>query len=110
VPPLPWAKQSTYLKIRDRQSFEFALASAAVAVRREGNRILEARIAVGGMGTMPWRLPAVEKALVGKPATEDTYEAAAAHAADEARTLHHNRFKPALLRRTLVRALKSLEG
>jgi xanthine dehydrogenase YagS FAD-binding subunit len=110
VPALPWASHSIYLKIRDRQSYEFALASAAVAVRREGTRIIEARVAVGGMGTKPWRLPAVEQALAGRPATQDTYEAAVTHAADGARPLPHNRFKPALLRRTLIRALMNLEG
>ncbi|MBZ9645674.1 xanthine dehydrogenase family protein subunit M [Streptomyces sp. PSKA30] len=110
VPRLTWARHSTYLKIRDRQSYEFALASAAVALRKDGRRIVEARIAVGGMGTKPWRLRNVEEALAGRPATAATYEAAVAHAADGARELSHNRFKPALLRRTLVRALTSLEG
>ncbi|GAB3445856.1 xanthine dehydrogenase family protein subunit M [Streptomonospora sediminis] len=110
VPRLDWAKNSAYVKIRDRRSFEFALASAAVAIRWDGGRVAEARVAAGGVATRPWRLPAVEEALAGQRAGEATYEAAAAHAADGARPLAHNAFKPALLRRTLVRALSELEA
>ncbi|WP_033344960.1 FAD binding domain-containing protein [Catenuloplanes japonicus] len=109
VPDLGWASRSVYVKIRDRQSYEFALASAAVAVRRDGDTIAEARVAVGGMGTRPWRLPAVEAALAGRPAAEASYTAAAEHATDGVRPLRHNAFKPALMRRTLVRALLELE-
>jgi xanthine dehydrogenase YagS FAD-binding subunit len=108
VPPLPWATRSAYLKIRDRQSYEFALTSAAIALDVRGGTILGARVAAGGVGSRPWRLPAVEQALVGRPATAQTYEAAAARATDGARPLTHNAFKPALLRRTLVRALTGL--
>lgn len=110
VPPLPWAVRSMYLKIRDRQSYEFALTSVAVAIDLAGGRIRDARVAAGGVGTRPWRLSAVERALVGRPAALATYEAAAAPAAEGARTLPHNVFKPALLRRTLVRALVALGG
>ncbi|MFD7666846.1 FAD binding domain-containing protein [Streptomyces sp. NPDC059788] len=109
VPDLDWAQRSVYLKIRDRQSYEFALSSAAVAIRRDGDTIVEARVAVGGIGTRPWRLPAVEQALAGRPAAEATYVAAAANAADGARALRHNAFKPELMRRTVVRALLELE-
>jgi xanthine dehydrogenase YagS FAD-binding subunit len=109
VPRLAWARRSVYVKVRDRQSYEFALASAAVAVRREGSTIVEARVAVGGMGTRPWRLPAVEAALAGRPATEATYEAAVAGATDGVRPLRHNAYKPELMRRTLVRALLEVE-
>ncbi|MFD3484760.1 FAD binding domain-containing protein [Streptomyces sp. NPDC058665] len=110
VPPLAKTTRSGYLKIRDRQSYEFALTSAAVALRIQGNTIHEARIAVGGVGTRPWRLPAVESALIGKPATEATYETAAAQSIEEARPLAHNEFKVELLRRTLVRALITVGG
>ncbi|RKN12880.1 FAD binding domain-containing protein [Streptomyces radicis] len=109
VPRSAWAAHSTYLKIRDRQSYEFALSSAAVALETRGRTIKQARIAVGGMGTRPWRLTSVERALAGKPATADTYESAVRRAADGASTLEHNEFKPALLRRTLVRALTALQ-
>ena len=108
VPPGPWAKRSLYLKVRDRQSYEFALASAAVALELDGRTIKQARVAVGGMATKPWRLPTVEQALVGRRAAEDTFEAAVRSAADGARTLAYNKFKPALLRRTLIRALAEL--
>jgi xanthine dehydrogenase YagS FAD-binding subunit len=109
VPRLEWARRSIYVKVRDRQSYEFALASAAVAVRRDGDTIVEARVAVGGMGTRPWRLPAVEAALAGRPAAEATYEAAAARSTDGVRPLRHNAYKPELMRRTLIRALLELE-
>jgi xanthine dehydrogenase YagS FAD-binding subunit len=108
VPRSPWAANSLYLKIRDRQSYEFALASAAVALEVQSGRIEHARIAAGGVGTRPWRLTAVERALTGRPATADTFAAAVAGAADGARQLTHNTFKPALLRQTLNRALVAL--
>ncbi|GGZ51173.1 carbon-monoxide dehydrogenase medium subunit [Streptomyces inusitatus] len=109
VPRLPWARNSAYLKIRDRQSYEFALASAAVALQVRGRRIEDARVAVGGVATVPWRLPGVEAALRGRPPGLRTFEHATADAADGARPLTHNAFKIPLLRRTLVRALMSLE-
>ncbi|MER5456484.1 xanthine dehydrogenase family protein subunit M [Micromonospora sp. NPDC002389] len=112
VPRSMWAPNSRYLKIRDRQSYEFALASAAVAVEWRGRgrvrTVAQARIAVGGVGSVPWRLPTVERALAGQPATAENFEAAVRTAADGARPLSHNGFKPALLRRTLLRALTLL--
>ncbi len=109
VPRSPWAARSVYVKVRDRQSYEFALTSAAVALELRGRTITNARVAAGGVGTMPWRLTAVERALAGRPATPATFEAAVARAADGARPREHNAFKPALLRRTLVRALTELQ-
>ncbi|MEC3993771.1 xanthine dehydrogenase family protein subunit M [Actinacidiphila sp. DG2A-62] len=108
VPALRWAADSTYVKVRDRASYEFALASAAVALDVRGRTIVEARVAVGGVGTRPWRLRQVEQALAGRPLAAATYETAAGHAADGARPLRHNAFKIPLLRRTLVRALTEL--
>jgi xanthine dehydrogenase YagS FAD-binding subunit len=105
VPRLDWAERSTYVKVRDRQSYEFALCSAAVALDVQDGRIVDARVAVGGVATVPWRLPAVEVALRGAPATEESFESAAALAADGARPLSANAFKVSLLRRTVVRAL-----
>ncbi|GAA2447560.1 xanthine dehydrogenase family protein subunit M [Streptomyces macrosporus] len=110
VPPLPWAGRSTYLKIRDRQSYEFALSSAAVALDVRGNTVVDARVAVGGAGTRPWRLPAVEAELTGRPADPTTYRNAAARATEGMRPLTENRFKTVLVRRTVVRALSSLGG
>ncbi|WP_425584315.1 hypothetical protein [Streptomyces violaceus] len=66
IPPLPRPLRSGYLKVRDRQSYEFALTSAAVALHMRGGVIREAKVAAGGVGTVPWKLPAVEQALIGE--------------------------------------------
>lgn len=108
VPRLDWASRSTYVKVRDRQSYEFALCSAAVALDVRDSRIVDARVAVGGVATVPWRLPAVEDALRGAPATSASFEEAASAAADGARPLSANGFKVTLLKRTVVRALLEL--
>lgn len=108
VPRLDWAQRSTYVKIRDRASYEFALCSAAVALDIQDSRVVDARVAVGGVATVPWRLTAVEEALRGAPATVESFEAAASVAADGAKPLSHNGFKISLLKRTVVRAL--IEG
>ncbi|MFG1642956.1 FAD binding domain-containing protein [Amycolatopsis sp. NPDC049252] len=108
VPKLDWAANSTYVKVRDRQSYEFALCSAAVALDVRDGVVADARIAVGGVGTVPWRLPAVEDALRGKPATQESFEEAVSAAAEGARPLSENAFKVPLLKRTLVRALLEL--
>lgn len=110
VPPLAYAQRSTYVKIRDRQSYSFALTSAAVALDVADGAIREARVAAGGVGTVPWRLPAVEQALVGRQLTETAIDEAAAVAAEGAAALEQNRFKTTLLRRTIVRAVLSLAG
>ncbi|WP_409492120.1 FAD binding domain-containing protein [Amycolatopsis sp. cmx-11-12] len=108
VPRLDWASNSTYVKVRDRQSYEFALCSAAVALDVQDSRIVDARVAAGGVGTVPWRLPEVEAALRGATATVATFEAAAALAVEGARPLSGNEFKLSLLPRTIVRALLEL--
>lgn len=105
VPRLDWAARSTYVKVRDRQSYEFALCSVAVALDVRDGRVADVRLAAGGVGTVPWRLTAVEAALRGGPADEAAFEAAAQVAADGARPLSHNGYKTALLPRTVVRAL-----
>jgi xanthine dehydrogenase YagS FAD-binding subunit len=108
VPRLDWAERSTYVKVRDRQSYEFALCSAAVALDVRDSRIADARVAVGGVATVPWRLTGVEEALRGAPATPAAFEAAASAAADGARPLSANGYKVSLLKRTVVRALLEL--
>jgi xanthine dehydrogenase YagS FAD-binding subunit len=108
VPRLDWAANSTYVKVRDRQSYEFALCSAAVALDVRDGVVADARVAAGGVGTVPWRLPAVEAALRGGPATEASFEAAAAAAVDGAQPLSENGFKVTLLQRTIIRALLEL--
>ena len=108
VPRLDWAARSTYVKVRDRQSYEFALCSAAVALDIADGRIADARVAAGGVATVPWRLPAVEAALRGTPVTEESFAAAANVAVEGAKPLSGNAFKPELLKRTIVRALLEL--
>ncbi|MGI5287820.1 FAD binding domain-containing protein [Nonomuraea polychroma] len=106
VPPLEWARHSVYVKVRDRQSYEFSLASAAVAVDLRGGGVHDARVAVGGVGTVPWRLPAVEAAL----RAGESHEAAAALAGEGARPLAGNAFKVTLVQRVILRALTELAG
>ena len=97
VPVVPEARRSGYLKVRDRESYEFALASAAVALDIAAGTVRAARVAVGGVGTVPWRLPAVEQALVGRTAGPDLWRDAASHAADGAKPLSENGFKVELV-------------
>lgn len=108
VPPPRPNERSHYLKVRDRASFEFALVSAAVVIALDGERVREARIAMGGIGTKPWRLPQVEAALADAPILREAFAAAAAHAAEGAHPLAQNRFKIPLMQRTLVRALTTV--
>jgi xanthine dehydrogenase YagS FAD-binding subunit len=113
IPAGPWTRRSLYLKIRDRQSYEFALASAAVAIDMDGSKVREARIALGGVATVPWRSREAETALTGKTLTEAVAEDAARAAFANARPRVHNAFKVALGQSTLVRALlqtAELEG
>lgn len=105
LPPLPWARRSLYLKVRDRESYEFALASAAVALDLANGRVREARIALGGVATVPWRARAAEAALRDRPIDEATAREAAEAAFAGASIRDGNAFKPELGRRTLVRAL-----
>jgi xanthine dehydrogenase YagS FAD-binding subunit len=110
VPASAAAQRSHYLKVRDRASFEFALVSAAVALDIQGGMIHSARVAVGGVGTTPWRLPEVEAALTGKPADTATLRAAAEQAGDGAKPAAMNAFKLVLLRRTVLRALRTVSA
>jgi xanthine dehydrogenase YagS FAD-binding subunit len=105
IPPLPFARQSTYLKVRDRASYAFALASAAVALDVQNGEIREARIALGGVATKPWRARDAERMLVGRPPTRSTYESSAKAALAGATARTHNAFKIELATRTLIRAL-----
>ncbi|MEU3646057.1 xanthine dehydrogenase family protein subunit M [Lentzea sp. NPDC034063] len=110
VPTLSWARHATYLKIRDRQSYEFALTSVAAAIDVKRGVVQDVRLAAGGVGTKPWRLRAVEDALKGSVAVERTFTDAAESAVDGARPLAHNAFKTSLLKRTIVRALLDAAG
>jgi xanthine dehydrogenase YagS FAD-binding subunit len=110
VPVAAETRRSGYLKVRDRESFEFALASAAVALDIAAGTVRAARVAVGGVGTVPWRLPAVEQALVGRAAGPDLWRDAASHAADGAKSLSENGFKVELVKRTVERQLATVAG
>jgi xanthine dehydrogenase YagS FAD-binding subunit len=104
-PPVP-ASRSVYLKLRDRASYEFALASAAVIVRIAEGRIAHARIALGGIGTKPWRSTQAEAVLAGEPVSEPAFRRAADAALSGAKPQSQNGFKVELARRCLVHALK----
>jgi xanthine dehydrogenase YagS FAD-binding subunit len=99
-----------YLKLRDRASYEFALASCAAVVALDGNTIREARIALGGVGTKPWRSHEAEAELNGQPATEATFERAAEAALAGAKAQNDNAFKIPLAKQAIVRALTSSLG
>jgi len=102
----PWLRRSLYLKIRDRQSYEFALASAAIALDMGENQIVqEVRIALGGVASVPWRARSAERALQGRRLNEQAARAAADTAFADANPHEHNLFKVGLGKRTLVRAL-----
>lgn len=108
VPALAYAANSTYLKVRDRAQYEFALASAAVALDVEAGTVRAARIALGGVGTVPWRAHQAEALLVGLPATRASYERAADAALAGARGHGQNDFKIPLSKRVIVRALETV--
>jgi len=105
-PPISGSKQF-YLKLRDRASYEFALASAAVVLTVAGGNITRARIALGGLGTKPWRSPEAEAALTGKPANDSTYRQAAEAALRGAKPQSENRFKIELAKRCITHALRT---
>jgi len=110
LPALSYGAKSHYLKARDRASYQFALASAAVALDVQAGTIKSARIALGGVGTKPWRSPEAEQVLIGKPAGEAAYQAAAEAALAGAKAYKNNAFKIGLAKRTLVRALNEVGG
>jgi xanthine dehydrogenase YagS FAD-binding subunit len=105
LPPPAAAAKSTYLKLRDRASYEFALASAAVVATLEAGTVQRVRIAMGGIGTKPWRNIDAEAALEGKPATREHFENAAQIMLSDAAPQSQNGFKVELARRCLIHAL-----
>jgi xanthine dehydrogenase YagS FAD-binding subunit len=104
LPRSPYAEHSSYVKVRDRASYAFALVSAAAALEMEGETIRSARLALGGVALKPWRSEQAEALLAGKPANEDTYRAAAHEALVGAKTYEHNAFKVQMAKETIVRA------
>jgi xanthine dehydrogenase YagS FAD-binding subunit len=104
-PPIVGSKQ-VYLKLRDRASYEFALASAAVVITVADGNVINARIALGGVGAKPWRSPEAEAALVGKPADAANFRKSAEAAMRHAKPQSENKFKIELAKRCLAHALK----
>src|SRR5258707_10906447 len=93
VPNASWYRRSAYLKIRDRESYEFALCSAAIALDLDGSKIRDARIAAGGVGTKPWRFPGVAGGVVGKKGGQNTFGRGGELAAQDARPFNQKPFK-----------------
>ena len=107
LPPPKAGNKQVYLKLRDRASYEFALASAAVVMNVSGGNISDVRIALGGVGTKPWRSREAEAALAGKPANEANFRKAAEAALHDAKPQSENKFKIELAKRCLVHSLQS---
>lgn len=105
LPPDRLANHSHYLKVRDRASYAFALVSVAAALELEGDTIVDARLALGGVAHKPWRDRAVEAALIGQAVSRETFSQAADALLQDAEPLEHNRFKIKLARRAIIRAL-----
>jgi xanthine dehydrogenase YagS FAD-binding subunit len=105
IPASVLAARSRYVKVRDRESYAFALTSCAASVELDGKKIKAARIALGGVATKPWRAREAEQALVGSPADAESYAHAAELALRGAQTRKDNAFKVELCKRTIVRAL-----
>ncbi|CCH51891.1 xanthine dehydrogenase YagS FAD-binding subunit [Fibrisoma limi BUZ 3] len=107
VPDNAFARHTHYLKVRDRNSYAFALVSVAAALDLSNSTIRDARLAMGGVAHKPWRLLDAEKALVGKPATEATFRQAADIAMQGAKAFEHNAFKIRMAPSSIVEALKT---
>jgi xanthine dehydrogenase YagS FAD-binding subunit len=105
LPPPVAGSRQVYLKLRDRASYEFALASAAVVITVAGGNVTRAHVALGGVGTKPWRSPEAEAAVVGKPANPANFRTAAEAAMRNAKPQSENGFKVELAKRCLAHAL-----
>jgi xanthine dehydrogenase YagS FAD-binding subunit len=105
LPPRVFNANYSYLKIRDRLSYAFALVSVAAALELEGDEIREARLALGGVAHKPWRDPAAERTLRGQRADKAAFERAADLLLRDAKGYAHNEFKIGLARRAIVRTL-----
>lgn len=110
IPALPFASNSTYIKVRDRSSYEFALTSVAVALDVKSGFIKDARIALGGVGTKPWRAKEAEQSLSGKQPSANAYITAADIALKDAKPYKYNSFKIELAKRTLIKGLQNTGG
>ena len=107
LPPPVAGSRQVYLKLRDRASYEFALASAAVVITVSGGKVTRARVALGGVGTKPWRSPEAEAVLTGRPANDANFRKAAEAALRDAKPQSENGFKIELAKRCLTHALRT---
>lgn len=110
LPITPFATRSHYLKVRDRASYAFAMTSVATALELQNGVVRSARLALGGVGTKPWRAYEAEKTLLNKPLNQETLQAAANAAVQGAKPQKYNGFKVELTRRTVMRALATVGG
>lgn len=110
IPALPFASNSCYVKVRDRHSYEFAVVSAAIALDKSGGLIKQVRIALGGVGTKPWRATKSEQFLTGKNYSKEIISEAGVIALQDAKTFTYNGFKPALAKRTIMKAFQNIEA
>lgn len=110
LPVLPFARYSVYRKVRDRASYAFALVSVAAAIDLESGIVKDVRLALGGVAHKPWRALKLEALLRGRPATNESFLAAANEELADARPLSHNGFKVELAKRTIVAVLAELAG
>jgi xanthine dehydrogenase YagS FAD-binding subunit len=105
LPKSSFAKNSYYLKVRDRASYAFALVAVAAALELDGKAVKQARVVLGGVAHKPWRSREAEAALAGQPATQESFQRAAETALRDAKPLAHNAYKVELGKRAVVRAL-----
>jgi xanthine dehydrogenase YagS FAD-binding subunit len=105
LPRSDFAKNSYYLKVRDRASYAFALVAVAAALELDGGTIRQARVVLGGVAHKPWRSREAEAALTGRPASVESFQRAAEAALEDAKPLAHNAYKVELGKRAIVRAL-----
>jgi len=110
IPDNNFAKNSYYLKVRDRQSYAFALVSVAAALEIDNGTIRKASLAMGGVAHKPWRLTEAEKSLIGKPVSEETFKQAAEIAMQGAKAYGNNAFKLKLAPASITEALKHAAG
>jgi xanthine dehydrogenase YagS FAD-binding subunit len=110
LPKSPYAGHSSYVKVRDRASYAFALVSAAAALELDGQTIRSARLALGGVAHMPWRSEKAESMLKGKPVKAESYRAAAEVILAGAKTYEYNAFKVEMAKQTIVRAFTIAAG
>ena len=110
LPDAPWARNSHYLKVRDRASYAFALVSVGAGLELEGGAIKRARIALGGVAHKPWRAHEAEDKLAGLAPTEENFRLAADAALADAKGYQNNEFKIGLAKRSIVRALGTVAG